>query len=212
MNRNNEMRIAAKLAKSKHRRRQRCQPLMQRQRQCRIARGPGAIQRYHLGRGIVRQNRGKAARAWLGTPYHDQASLRGASCDCLGLARSVWREVVGPELFPIPPYSRDWGETGAHEVLAAGARAIMLEIPLGKLTHFDINKLGRFDQPGHRVTGTCIDCRNRGRAGTASMWPSMMRPGWPMSLFSPTSASTPPPASCCAPGAGSGARASGRNG
>ena len=45
------------------------------------------------------------ARSWLGTPYHDQASLRGVGCDCLGLARGVWREVVGPEPFPIPPYS-----------------------------------------------------------------------------------------------------------
>ena len=50
-----------------------------------------------------------AARVWLGTPYHDQASLKGVGCDCLGLARGVWREVVGSEPFPIPPYSRDWG-------------------------------------------------------------------------------------------------------
>jgi NlpC/P60 family putative phage cell wall peptidase len=53
-----------------------------------------------------------AARRWLGTPYHDQASVIGVGCDCLGLVRGVWRELVGPELFPIPPYSRDWGETG----------------------------------------------------------------------------------------------------
>jgi NlpC/P60 family putative phage cell wall peptidase len=68
------------------------------------------------------------ARSWLGTPYHDQASLRGVGCDCLGLARGVWRAVVGDEPFLIPPYSRDWGETGPREVLAEGARAMMSEI------------------------------------------------------------------------------------
>ena len=66
------------------------------------------------------------ARSWLGTPYHDQASLKGVGCDCLGLARGVWREVVGPEPFPIPPYSRDWGETGLREVLAEGGLASWL--------------------------------------------------------------------------------------
>ncbi|MCU0564460.1 MAG: hypothetical protein MUE48_11060 [Desulfobacterales bacterium] len=71
-----------------------------------------------------------AARRWLGTPYHDQASLIGMGCDCLGLARGVWRELVGPEPFPIPPYSRDWGECGPREVLAEGARAVMIEVDL----------------------------------------------------------------------------------
>ncbi len=69
-----------------------------------------------------------AARSWLGTPYHDQASLRGVGCDCLGLARGVWREVVGPEPFPIPHYSRDWGEIGPREVLAEGVRRMMIEV------------------------------------------------------------------------------------
>jgi NlpC/P60 family putative phage cell wall peptidase len=35
---------------------------------------------------------------------------------------------VGPEPFPIPPYSRDWGETGTVEVLAEGARRMMMEV------------------------------------------------------------------------------------
>ena len=74
-----------------------------------------------------------AARGWLGTPYHDQASLRGVGCDCLGLARGVWRDLVGAEPQPIPPYSRDWGETGVREVLAEGARAMMIEIPLAQM-------------------------------------------------------------------------------
>jgi NlpC/P60 family putative phage cell wall peptidase len=71
-----------------------------------------------------------AARAWLGTPYHDQASLKGVGCDCLGLARGVWREVVGAEPVPVPPYSRDWGETGRREVLFEGAAQAMIRIPV----------------------------------------------------------------------------------
>ena len=75
-----------------------------------------------------------AARGWRGTPYHDQASLRGVGCDCLGLARGVWREVVGSEPFPIPPYSRDWGESGSREILADGARKMMIEVPVTDAT------------------------------------------------------------------------------
>jgi len=32
----------------------------------------------------------------------------------------------------------------------------------GELIHLDIKKPGRFDQPGHRLTGTRVGCRNRG--------------------------------------------------
>ena len=69
-----------------------------------------------------------AARGWLGTPYHDQASRKGAGCDCLGLARGIWREVVGVETLPVPPYSRDWGETGSRELLAESAAQVMIRI------------------------------------------------------------------------------------
>ena len=69
-----------------------------------------------------------SARAWIGTPYHDQASLRGVGCDCLGLARGLWRDVVGPERVSIPPYSRDWGEVARREVLAEGAGQVMIRI------------------------------------------------------------------------------------
>jgi NlpC/P60 family putative phage cell wall peptidase len=76
----------------------------------------------------------RSARRWIGTPYHDQASVRGVGCDCLGLVRGVWREVVGDEPLnktgPVPPYSRDWGETGPIEVLAEAARAAMIELPI----------------------------------------------------------------------------------
>ena len=41
--------------------------------------------------------------------------------------------MVGAEPQPIPPYSRDWGETGVREVLADGARGMMIEISLAQI-------------------------------------------------------------------------------
>ena len=34
------------------------------------------------------------ARAWIGTRYCHQASVKGVGCDCLGLVRGVWRACV----------------------------------------------------------------------------------------------------------------------
>lgn len=70
------------------------------------------------------------ARRWIGTPYVDQQTVRGAGCDCLGLVRGVWRAVVGPEPTEVPPYTRDWGETGPVEVMMAGALEWMVQVPL----------------------------------------------------------------------------------
>jgi len=58
------------------------------------------------------------ARAWIGTPYVHQASVKGAGCDCLGLMRGVWREMRGEEAEDIPPYAADW--TGGEETLRDG--------------------------------------------------------------------------------------------
>ena len=64
-----------------------------------------------------------SARGWIGTPYRHQASLRGLGCDCLGLVRGVWREVIGPEPEEPGPYAPDWAEASGLERLAdAGAR------------------------------------------------------------------------------------------
>lgn len=72
-----------------------------------------------------------AARVWLGTPYVHQASVLDAGCDCLGLARGVWRDLHGPEPVTPPPYTRDWGEAGGTEVLAEAARRFLLEVQIG---------------------------------------------------------------------------------
>jgi NlpC/P60 family putative phage cell wall peptidase len=69
-----------------------------------------------------------AARAWIGTPYRHQASLRGIGCDCLGLVRGVWRDVIGPEPVLVPPYTPDWAEAHGRETLAEAARGHLSEI------------------------------------------------------------------------------------
>ena len=63
-----------------------------------------------------------AARSWIGTPYIHQASVKGAGCDCLGLVRGVWRELLGAEPEATPAYTPDWAEQGAGETLLAAAR------------------------------------------------------------------------------------------
>lgn len=70
----------------------------------------------------------RVARAWIGTPYMHQASVRGAGCDCLGLVRGVWREVIGAEPELPPAYSPDWAEARGRETLLEAARRHLAEI------------------------------------------------------------------------------------
>lgn len=69
-----------------------------------------------------------AARQWLGTPYHHQASLRGVGCDCLGLVRGVWRDLCGPEPEAPPAYSPHWAESLGQETLALAAMRHLLPL------------------------------------------------------------------------------------
>ncbi|MEL6373393.1 MAG: NlpC/P60 family protein [Pseudomonadota bacterium] len=73
---------------------------------------------------LVRHDRAQVvacANAWLGTPYHHQASRRGAGTDCLGLVRGVYRDLYGREAAKPPPYTRDWAEALGKETLLKAA-------------------------------------------------------------------------------------------
>jgi NlpC/P60 family putative phage cell wall peptidase len=82
---------------------------------------------------VIRADIVSCARSWIGTPYHDQASVKGVGVDCLGLARGIWRELIGPEPLAVPPYSRDWGEVQAREVLREGIAQWLEPIALADL-------------------------------------------------------------------------------
>lgn len=69
-----------------------------------------------------------AARSWIGTPYHHQASLCGVGTDCLGLVRGLYRTLYGVEPEPTPAYAPDWAEATASEPLIDAACRHLVEI------------------------------------------------------------------------------------
>jgi NlpC/P60 family putative phage cell wall peptidase len=79
-----------------------------------------------------------AARGWIGTPYVHQASCRGAGCDCLGLLRGIWREVLGAEPETVPAYTADWSEAGGQERLWAAALRHLHQKPLAEAAAGDV--------------------------------------------------------------------------
>lgn len=79
-----------------------------------------------------------AARAWIGTPYVHQASVKGAGSDCLGLLRGVWRDLKGAEPEAIPAYTLDWSEPQGDERLWRAAGRHLTAKPLGQLEPGDV--------------------------------------------------------------------------
>lgn len=70
------------------------------------------------------------ARSWIGTPYHNMASVRGAGCDCVGLLRGIWRELYGVEAPTLPVYSANWRARQGNETLLAAAQEHLDERPI----------------------------------------------------------------------------------
>jgi len=78
------------------------------------------------------------ARAWIGTPYVHQASVKGAGCDCLGLLRGVFRELRGEEPEAVPPYSPDWAEATGAETLYSALLRHLTEIDPAAIAPGDV--------------------------------------------------------------------------
>ncbi|MCU0828122.1 MAG: NlpC/P60 family protein [Tabrizicola sp.] len=80
----------------------------------------------------------RAARAWIGTPYLHQGSVRQAGTDCLGLLRGVWRDVIGAEPEAVPVYTADWAEPARQEVLLDAARRWLIPKPIAEAATGDV--------------------------------------------------------------------------
>lgn len=79
-----------------------------------------------------------AARSWLGTPYHHQASKCGVGADCLGLLRGVWRRCFGDEPELPPPYSPNWAEDIGNDDLLHAMRRHFIELPISAVKPGDV--------------------------------------------------------------------------
>jgi NlpC/P60 family putative phage cell wall peptidase len=98
-----------------------------------------------------------AARAWLGTPYRHRAATLGAGCDCLGLLRGVWRDVIGDEPEALPNYARDWRRVDGDALEAAFARWLVRaesEAQAGQAVLFRIGRDGHARHCGIMVSAT----------------------------------------------------------
>jgi NlpC/P60 family putative phage cell wall peptidase len=95
----------------------------------------------------------KAAREWIGTPYHHMADIKGIGCDCAMLLVRVFCDLGLVEPFDPRPYTRDWHlHRGEERYLGfLLARAVTVPAPLpGDVILF---KYGRCFSHGGIVTG-----------------------------------------------------------
>ena len=91
-----------------------------------------------IGQGATREHAVEIARAWIGTPYHHQASAKGIGTDCLGLVRGVWRELYGFDAEVPPAYSRDWAEASGIETMLQAASRHLIAIEPEQLAAGDV--------------------------------------------------------------------------
>jgi len=87
---------------------------------------------------VARENIVASARRWIGTPYQHQASLLDVGCDCLGLVRGVWRDVIGDEPETAPPYTPDWAEALGFETLLDAAHRHFAPVALDRFGAGDV--------------------------------------------------------------------------
>jgi len=87
----------------------------------------------------------RAAREWLGTPYHHHARVKHAGADCAMFPLAVYQECgVLPKNFSAPEYSVQWHLHRSEEIYLQTLAPVMREKPSEPLpADFVIFKFGR---------------------------------------------------------------------
>jgi len=62
----------------------------------------------HVDVAVERERVIQIARTWLNTPYHPEARVKGAGCDCATLLAEVYKEAGVIPHFEIEHYPQDW--------------------------------------------------------------------------------------------------------
>ena len=72
----------------------------------------------------------RAAKDWLGTPYHHMARVKKAGADCAMFPLAVYQECgVLPENFHLPQYSMQWHLHRSEEMYLKTIEPLTQEIP-----------------------------------------------------------------------------------
>lgn len=124
------------------------------------------------------------ARAWLGTPFHWQASLKGVGCDCKGLVVGVARSLGLPEAGSRWCSVADYGDRVPVDRLRKGLAEALVPVR-GEPEPGDVLLLRAGGKPQHLAifTGDAIvHCWGRGmkHAVVAHPWSATVQRHWPV--------------------------------
>lgn len=92
------------------------------------------------------------ARAWLDTPFHHQASVKGAGCDCIGLIKGVGVALSLVDYNPASPQAQAFANYSIlpnSRRMREGLATWLAEIPLHEATLADIYFMAWGHEPQH---------------------------------------------------------------
>ena len=78
------------------------------------------------------------ARSWIGTRYHDQACVKKAGADCIGVVRGIYYHFYGDPGVAIPPYNPMWFDFNKNEMMMKLAGTHLKKIEIEDATVGDV--------------------------------------------------------------------------